>query len=87
VELLGLLADIVVGVLAGWLAGRIRRGRGYGLLGNLLVGVVGAIVGDALFGLVGLHAGGFLGSVVMATAGAAALLYAVGWLRGRGGAD
>lgn len=84
---MGLLADIVVGVLAGWLAGRIRRGRGYGLLGNLLVGVVGAIVGDALFGLVGLHAGGFLGSVVMATAGAAALLYAVGWLRGRGGAD
>jgi uncharacterized membrane protein YeaQ/YmgE (transglycosylase-associated protein family) len=72
---LGLLGDIVVGLLAGWAAGLIRRGRGYGLIGNLLVGVLGAFVGDFVLGLVGLYAQGFLGSLVAATLGALGFLY------------
>jgi uncharacterized membrane protein YeaQ/YmgE (transglycosylase-associated protein family) len=80
---MGLLADILVGILAGWVAGLIRRGRGYGLLGNLIVGVVGALVGDLAFGLLGLTAHGFLGQLLMATAGAVGLLYLIGFVRGR----
>jgi uncharacterized membrane protein YeaQ/YmgE (transglycosylase-associated protein family) len=72
---LGPLGDIVVGLLAGWATGLVRRGRGYGLIGNLLVGVLGAFVGDFVLGLVGLHAQGFLGSLVAATLGALGFLY------------
>lgn len=82
---MGLLVDLVIGVLAGRLAGVMRRGRGFGLIGNLLVGVVGALVGDFAFGLFGLHAHGFLGSLATATAGAVGLLFLVGFLRGRRG--
>ncbi len=44
---------LVLGALAGWLAGRLTRGRGYGILGNLIVGIVGAIIAQFLLGLLG----------------------------------
>jgi uncharacterized membrane protein YeaQ/YmgE (transglycosylase-associated protein family) len=65
---------LVVGLVAGWLAGQFMKGSGYGVIGDVLLGVVGAFVGGFLFRLVGLSAHGTLGSIVMATIGAMVLV-------------
>jgi len=76
-----LLGALMVGGLAGFLAGLLMKGRGFGLAGNVLVGVVGGILGRWAFGLLGLYSdGGFLGSLVTATVGAGLLLALAGWL-------
>lgn len=72
-----LIWEIAIGILAGWLAGRIMQGRGYGVLMDLLLGMVGSVVGGFVFSLLGLHAYGFVGSIVVATAGAVMLVYLV----------
>lgn len=68
---------LVVGLIAGWLAGKIMKGKGFGLAGDLVVGVLGAIVGSWIFGALGLGAYGILGSAVVALIGALLLLYIV----------
>ena len=68
---------LVVGLIAGWLAGKIMKGKGYSLIGDLVVGVLGAIVGSWIFGVLGLGVYGILGSIVMALIGAMILLYVV----------
>jgi uncharacterized membrane protein YeaQ/YmgE (transglycosylase-associated protein family) len=78
-----LLAFLLIGVLAGWLAGRVMRGRGYGFFGNMIVGIIGAFVGGILFSSVGLYPMGFLGSLLMAFAGAVVLLFLIGIFRKR----
>ncbi len=78
-----LVAFLVIGVLAGWLAGRVMRGRGYGFFGNMLVGILGAYFGGILFSSVGLYPMGFLGSLLMAFAGAVVLLFVIGIFRKR----
>jgi uncharacterized membrane protein YeaQ/YmgE (transglycosylase-associated protein family) len=65
---------ILIGIAAGWLAGQIMKGGGFGLLGDLIVGVIGALLGGFLFGLMGIAAGGLLGSLITATVGAVVLL-------------
>jgi uncharacterized membrane protein YeaQ/YmgE (transglycosylase-associated protein family) len=70
-----LLWQIVIGIVAGWLAGKIMRGRGYGVLIDLLLGIVGSILGGFLFGVLGLYAAGLIGRLVIATAGAVLLIY------------
>ena len=72
-----LLWQVVIGILAGWLAGKIMRGRGFGVLLDLVLGVVGSLIGGFVFGLLGLHAYSLIGSIVVATAGAVMLLYLV----------
>lgn len=67
---------LIIGALAGWLSGIIYRGRGFGPLGNVIVGVIGAFIGGFLFGLLGISAHNFLGQLIFALAGA--LLFA--WL-------
>ncbi len=76
-----LLWFLLIGVVAGWLAGQITRGHGFGLLGDLVVGVVGAFVGGFVFRLVGLGAYGLVGSLVCATVGAVVLLWLLRVLR------
>ncbi len=74
-----LIAFLLIGAVAGWLAGLLMRGGGFGLLGNIVVGIVGAFVGGFLFGLAGLSAGsGLVGSLITAVVGAAVLLFIVG---------
>jgi len=74
-----LIAFLLIGAVAGWLAGLLMRGGGFGLLGNIVVGIIGAFVGGFLFGLAGLSAGGgLIGSLITAVVGAAALLFIVG---------
>ena len=72
-----LVIFLLIGIIAGWLAGVIMKGDGFGLLGSMVIGVIGAFIGGYLFGLLGLSAGGFFGSLVTATVGALVLLYVV----------
>jgi uncharacterized membrane protein YeaQ/YmgE (transglycosylase-associated protein family) len=79
--MLGLVWEIVIGILAGYLAGRIMRGRGYGVLIDLLLGIAGSILGGMIFGMLGLYSSGLVGQLVVATAGAVLLIYIVRSLR------
>ena len=72
---------LIVGLVAGWLASIIVRGRGLGLIGNLVVGVIGAFLGGFLLRAVGLAAFGLIGSVIQATIGAVVLLVIIKALR------
>ena len=73
-EIIPLLWFLLIGLAAGWLAGQILKGGGFGLWGDLIVGVIGALLGGYLFGLLGISAGGLLGSLITATVGAIVLL-------------
>jgi uncharacterized membrane protein YeaQ/YmgE (transglycosylase-associated protein family) len=67
---------LIVGLVAGWLAGVLVKGGGFGLVGNLIVGVIGAILGGWLFTVIGASGGGgLLGSIIVATVGAVVLLF------------
>ncbi len=70
-----LIYFLLIGLAAGWLAGKFMEGRSFGLLGNLAVGIVGAFLGGFLFQLVGLIAIGLLGQLLAATVGAVVLLF------------
>lgn len=76
-----LLISLAVGIFSGWLAGRILRGSGLGLVGDLVIGTAGAGIGSLLFARLGIHLGGLIGSIVTATAGALALLYLIRLLK------
>jgi uncharacterized membrane protein YeaQ/YmgE (transglycosylase-associated protein family) len=65
---------ILIGIAAGWLAGQIMKDGSYGLVGDLIVGVIGALLGGWLFGLAGIAAGGLIGQLVIATIGAIVLI-------------
>ena len=70
-----LLWEIAIGILAGFLAGQIMRGKGYGIVIDLLLGLVGSMVGGFVFRLLGLHGYGLVGQLVTATAGAVLLIW------------
>jgi uncharacterized membrane protein YeaQ/YmgE (transglycosylase-associated protein family) len=73
---MSLLLFLIVGIVAGWLAGMLVKGGGFGLVGDLVVGVIGAFLGGFLFSTFGASAGGgLLGSIVVATVGAVVLLF------------
>lgn len=76
-----LLWEVIIGILAGYLAGKIMRGHGYGILIDLCLGVVGSVLGGMIFGLLGLYASGLIGQLVVATAGAVLLIVIVRKLR------
>jgi uncharacterized membrane protein YeaQ/YmgE (transglycosylase-associated protein family) len=70
---------VLVGLIAGWLAGKIVRGAGFGLLGNIAVGIVGALIASWLFPWLGIRLGtGILREIIDATIGAVLLLVIVG---------
>jgi uncharacterized membrane protein YeaQ/YmgE (transglycosylase-associated protein family) len=73
---------LLVGLAAGWLAGKITKGSGFGVLGDIAIGVVGAFVGGFLFRTFGLSAGGTIGTVIVATFGALVLIWLARVLRG-----
>jgi uncharacterized membrane protein YeaQ/YmgE (transglycosylase-associated protein family) len=66
----GLLGWIVIGLIAGWLAGKIARGAGYGCITDIILGLVGSVLGGWLFMKLGIFGGGFLVSLAAATVGA-----------------
>jgi uncharacterized membrane protein YeaQ/YmgE (transglycosylase-associated protein family) len=67
---------IVVGLVAGWLAGQIMKGGGFGVIGDIVVGVLGALLGGFLFSSLGMSlGGGLLGAIIVATLGAVLLIF------------
>ena len=80
-----LLVILFVGLIAGWLAGQIVQGTGLGLIGDLVVGIVGAFIGSWLLPQLGIHLGtGLIGAIVSATIGAVLLLLIVRLFHGGG---
>ena len=65
---------IIVGLIAGWLAGTISRGRGFGCIANILIGLVGAFLGGWIFEKLGVFGGGLIYSIAAATVGAVILV-------------
>ena len=78
---MNLLWFILIGIAAGWLAGQIMKSGSSSLLTDLIVGVIGAILGGFLFGLMGLSATGLIGSLVTATVGASVLIAGLRYLK------
>ena len=68
------LTWILLGLMAGWIAGLISRGGGFGLLGDILIGLIGSILGGWIFLRLGIFGGGFVYSLAAATVGALALV-------------
>jgi uncharacterized membrane protein YeaQ/YmgE (transglycosylase-associated protein family) len=66
---------ILVGLIAGWAAGKIMRGGGYGVAVDIILGIVGAVVGGWLLGALGIYAGGLIGTIVIAIIGAIFLIW------------
>jgi uncharacterized membrane protein YeaQ/YmgE (transglycosylase-associated protein family) len=67
---------IIVGLIAGWLAGVIMKGGGYGVVGDIVVGIVGALIGGWLFSTMGVSTGGgLLGAIIVALVGAIILIF------------
>jgi uncharacterized membrane protein YeaQ/YmgE (transglycosylase-associated protein family) len=80
-----LIVILLVGLAAGWLAGQIVRGTGFGLVGDMIIGIVGAFIGDWLMPQLGLYLGlGIVGAIVNATIGAIVLLLVIRLVRGGG---
>jgi uncharacterized membrane protein YeaQ/YmgE (transglycosylase-associated protein family) len=72
---MGLLYWIVVGLIAGWLAGQVMKGGGYGVLADIVLGILGGVVGGWIFGQLGVSAGGgMIGSIIVAFIGAVVLV-------------
>lgn len=70
-----MLYAILVGLIAGWLAGQVMKGGGYGILVDILLGLVGGVIGGWLFGALGVYpGGGVLGSIIVAFVGAVLLV-------------
>ncbi len=77
-----ILIILLVGAIAGWLAGQIVRGMGFGLIGNIVVGIVGAFIAGWLLPRIGISiGGGMIGSIINATIGAVVLLVILGLIR------
>ena len=72
----GLIWFLVIGLVAGWLAGTLMKGGGFGVIGDIVVGILGALLGGWLFGMLGVGVGGgLLGAIVTATIGACLLIF------------
>jgi uncharacterized membrane protein YeaQ/YmgE (transglycosylase-associated protein family) len=70
----GLIGWLLVGLIAGWLAGKVSRGRGFGCIANVLLGLVGAVLGGWIFSQLGIVRFGFIYSLAAATLGAVILV-------------
>jgi uncharacterized membrane protein YeaQ/YmgE (transglycosylase-associated protein family) len=68
------IAWIIIGLIAGWLAGTISRGRGFGCIADIILGMVGAILGGWIFSKLDIHGGGLIFSIAAATVGAVILV-------------
>ena len=72
---MGFLVWIIVGLIAGWLAGQVMKGGGYGVLVDIILGLLGGIVGGWLFGVLGIWSGGgIIGSIIVSFIGAVVLV-------------
>jgi uncharacterized membrane protein YeaQ/YmgE (transglycosylase-associated protein family) len=80
-DLQSLIILLIVGAIAGWAAGQVVKGYGFGLIGNIVVGVVGAFIGNWLFPQLGLWGADMVGMIISAVLGAIILLVVIGLIR------
>ncbi|NVJ69932.1 MAG: GlsB/YeaQ/YmgE family stress response membrane protein [Alphaproteobacteria bacterium] len=78
-----MIGTIITGAIVGFLAGHIIRGKGFGALGNIIIGIFGGLVGGFLFGLIGLGPTGWIGDIIAGVVGALILVYVFGETRYR----
>ncbi len=72
---MGILAWLIVGLIAGWGAGKVMKGGGYGIVMDIVLGILGALLGGWLFRMLGIwHGGGMIGSIIVAFIGAVILV-------------
>ena len=77
-----MLGTIIIGILAGWLAGKLMRGAGFGLIGDLVLGLVGGVVGGWIFGALNVPGpNGTIGMLAVATIGAVVLVWLAHMIR------
>lgn len=76
-----MLWSLAIGLISGWLAGMISRGGGFGIWGDLVVGVIGSFIGGFVFNIIGLSAYGIIGSIISSTIGAIILLWVIRMFR------
>lgn len=76
-----LIIFLVIGALVGWLAGVIMKGGGFGVIGNIIVGILGSMLGGWLLPKLGVHIGGEFGGFITAVIGAVVLLFIVGLIK------
>ena len=79
--LIALIWVLLIGAVAGWLAGLVMKGRGFGLIGNIVIGIIGAFLGSFLLAVFGIVFWGILGSLLTAFIGAVALLFVIGLIK------
>jgi uncharacterized membrane protein YeaQ/YmgE (transglycosylase-associated protein family) len=72
---------LLIGLAAGWLAGHLVKRRGSGWVEDMIIGVIGALIGGFLFGQLGVNTGGLVGSLLSATVGAVILLFLLRYIR------
>ena len=81
-DLTELLILLAIGAVTGWLAGIIMKGSGFGLIGDIVIGIIGAVVGGYLFSTFGISAGeGILGAIITGTVGAVLLLFIISLIK------
>ncbi|XDD42831.1 GlsB/YeaQ/YmgE family stress response membrane protein [Leptospira sp. WS60.C2] len=74
---------LLIGLAAGWLAGRILRGKGFGIIANLVIGVVGSFLGGIVFGILGFRSYGLIAELIVAVVGAILLIFIAGMIKKR----
>lgn len=78
---MNIILFLLIGLVAGWLAGKIMKGKGFGLVGNLVVGVIGALIGGFIFDALNIAFAGIVGSLIAALVGALILLWIIGLIK------
>ena len=76
-----MIGAIIIGLIAGWLTGKLMKGEGYGMFADILLGLVGAVIGSRIFYALGIVVSGGLGFLAMATVGAIVLVSIVHLIR------
>jgi uncharacterized membrane protein YeaQ/YmgE (transglycosylase-associated protein family) len=77
----GLIWTVIIGLIAGWLAGKVMKGRGYGVLMDIVLGIVGGVIGRFVFGMLGLASWNVIGSIIVSFVGALILIWLVRQLK------
>jgi uncharacterized membrane protein YeaQ/YmgE (transglycosylase-associated protein family) len=80
---MSIITLLIVGLVAGWIAGLVMKGEGYGVIGDIIIGIIGAVIGGWLFSLLGVGTGfGIIGSIIVAAIGAIILVFVVHQIKG-----
>ncbi|MFL9482332.1 GlsB/YeaQ/YmgE family stress response membrane protein [Chitinophagaceae bacterium LWZ2-11] len=75
------LLFLIIGAISGWLAGQLFKGSGFGLIGNIIVGIVGGFIGGWLAGKLGIGGGGLVWQIIISVAGAWVLLFIISLIK------